>query len=67
MDRLSTVHHDNEGTLAAKEVDEQLQEGVDCESLKGSQSVSSQTSPGHAPASYLVDIPNRIEVERRFQ
>lgn len=30
---LSTVHHDDESTLATKKVDEQLKEGVDCESL----------------------------------
>lgn len=31
---LSSVHHNNESTLATKEVDEQLKEGVDGKSLK---------------------------------
>jgi len=31
---LSTVHHYDESTLATKEVDKELKEGVDRESLK---------------------------------
>jgi hypothetical protein len=30
---LSTMHHNNQGALPSQEVDEKLEEGVDCESL----------------------------------
>ena len=30
----STMHHDDEGSLAAQEVDEELEKSVQCESLK---------------------------------
>ena len=29
--RLSTMHHDNEGTFAANKVDQELKKSVDCE------------------------------------
>lgn len=29
VDRLSTVHHDNEGAFTTEEVDKELEEGVD--------------------------------------
>lgn len=31
--RTSTVHHDDQGSLAADEIDEELEEGVDGECL----------------------------------
>jgi len=30
---LSAVHHDDQGTFAAKEIDEQLEEGIDGKGL----------------------------------
>jgi len=40
---LSTVHHDDQGPLSAKEVDEKLEEGVDGERLDHGSSTAPAT------------------------
>jgi hypothetical protein len=46
--RLSTVGHDNEGTLATKVVDKQLEEGVDREGLEDVSNVL-EARPSYRP------------------
>jgi hypothetical protein len=33
VDRFSSMHQNNQGTLTTNEVDEQLEKGIDCEGL----------------------------------
>jgi hypothetical protein len=56
MDGFAAMGHDNESPLAAKVVDEQLEEGVDGKSLCHCQSESHVRKR----VAYLIDIPDRV-------
>lgn len=55
VDWFSAVHHDYQSSFAAEEVDQELEEGIDRESLEGSVAVLEEKQ-----VSYLIDITNWV-------